>query len=217
MSPQQPQDQSTAPAPVGNSDPNYNFIFNNQQHAKKHFSLPGGSNPFKIAALVAIAGAVLGVLIIILSNIFGPKINTKQITDVAAHGQEISRVSILVSQKSRDLNTANLAATTSTVITSQQQQLFNYLKKNKKNVAVKDVGIYLNKKTDADIQSAEQNNRLSEYYYSYLKKNLTDYQSAVKTAYDTASGPNLRSNLQEFYLSTKTILSAQQLASVTGL
>jgi LysM repeat protein len=54
---------------------------------------------------------------------------------------------------------------------------------------------------------------LSEYYYAYLKKNLTDYQTALKTAYDAASGPTLKNIAQEYSISTQTILKTQQLAS----
>jgi hypothetical protein len=211
----QPQNQATAPAPAGNSDPNYNFIFNNEQ-SKKRFHLPGRNNLTKLAILVVAGGAVLGILIIALSIFFGPKINTKELTDVIARSEEISRVSDMIVHKSRDLNTANLATTTSTALTSNESQINAYLKKNHKIVNVKDAKIYLNKNTDSEVQSADQNNHLSEYYYSYLKKSLTDYQTALKTAYDTASGPALKSMVQDYSLSTKTILNAGQLATTAS-
>jgi hypothetical protein len=209
----QPQDQQQNPAPVGNTNPDFNFIFNNGQKPRRWFSIPRVNSPVKLAALIVVSGAVLGILIIVLSGLFGPKINTKEITNVAAKAQEISRVSTTVTDLSRDLNTANLASTTSTTLNSQETELINYLKKNKKRANPKELAIYLNKQTDSELETANQNNKLSEYYYSYLKKNLSDYQVAVKTAYDTASGPSLRTTLNEFTLSTQTILKTQQLAS----
>jgi hypothetical protein len=208
----QPQDQQQNPTPVGNANPDFNFIFNDQK-PKRRFALPSMGSPIKVALLIVGGGAVLGILIIVLSGLVRPKINTKEITNVAAKAEEISRVSTAVTDLSRDPNTANLASTTSLTLNSQETELTNYLKKNKKKIKTKDLAIYLNKTTDTEVETANQNNRLSEYYYSYLKKNLTDYQAAVKTAYDTASGPNLRTSLNEFSLSTQTILKSQQLAS----
>jgi hypothetical protein len=208
------QPQQEQPSNLPNPNPDYNFIFNDQKSKRRFgFKIPGGNNVTKLVFFIIAGALVLGVLIIVLSNIFSPKLNTKQVTDVVARGEEISRVSDVVRQKSRDLNTGNLASTTSTVLTSQEVQLVDYLKKNKKRVPTKDITIYLSKKTDAEIDAADQSNRLSEYYYAYLKKNLTDYQTALKTAYDAASGPTLKNIAQEYSISTQTILKTQQLAS----
>jgi hypothetical protein len=212
MPKEQQQNNSTTGS---NPDPNYNFIFNDQK-PKGRFSLrlPGSNSPLKLALLVVAGGAVLGILIIVLSSVLGPKgINTKQVTDVVATAQEISRVSDLVIRQSRDLNTVNLAVTTSTTLTSEQTELISVLAKNHKRVPLKNFSIYLNKKTDAEIQTANQNNHLSEYYYSYLKKNLPDYQAAIKTAYDGSNSANLKNILNGYSISNATILKTQQLAA----
>jgi uncharacterized protein YpmB len=205
--------QQNQPPALPNANPEYNFIFNGQQQSKKRFSLPGGNNFVKIAFLIVGVGFIVGILIIVASSFFGPKINTKQVTDVIARGVEITRVSDEVTQKSRDLNTANLASTTSATLSSEDNQLLSYLNKNKKKVNKKDLSLYVSKNTVAEIVSADQNNRLSEYYNSYLKKNLTDYLTAIKTAYDSTNGPTLKADLLQFSNSTKTILSTQQLAT----
>jgi hypothetical protein len=205
------------PASLPNANPDYNFIFSDQK-PRRRFSLrlPGGNSLTKLAILIITGGAVLGILIIVLSSFFGPKVNTKEITDVVARAQEITRVSDSVTVKSHDLNTANLSSTTSAALTSQQGQLTTYLKKNRKKVSPKETAIYQNKKTDDEIQSADQNNRLSEYYASYLKKNLADYQASIKTAYDTAGGPNIKSTLDDFSKSNQIILSTQQIATASS-
>jgi hypothetical protein len=209
----QPQNQPPSPQPAGNSDPNYNFIFNNNQGSKKKFSLPGGSNLAKFAILIVGGGAVLGVLIIVLSSIFSPKVNTKELTDVVARAQEISRVSDIISLKSRDINTANLASTTSAALTSEKTELLTYMAQRKHKVNPKDEAVYLNKTTDSEIEVALQNNRLSDYYNSYLKKNLSAYENSIKTAYNTAGGSNLKVALNNYSISTTTILKTQQLVS----
>jgi hypothetical protein len=210
MPPQQNQ-QPTLP----NSNPDYNFIFNNQK-PQRRFSLKFSGNSLGKLALLIIGGCiVLGIVIIVLSSLFGPKINTKQIVDIMARDEEIRRVSTIVVQKTTDLNTANLASTTSAALTSDESRLNDYLNNNKVKAPPKELVVYINKNTDGEIDSAEQNNRLSEYYNSYLKKVLTDYQTAIKTAYDGTNGTKIRSELQEISDSTKTILSAPQLASAS--
>jgi hypothetical protein len=208
-----PPAQSQPPT-IQSPNQDYNFIFSDQK-PKKGFNLrlPGGNSLTKLAVLIVGGGAILGILIIVASSFFGPKINTKELTDVIARAQEISRVSDTVVQQSHDLNTTNLASTTSAALTSQEQQLLDYLKKNGKKVTPKDAALYKSSKTDGEVTSADQNNRLSEYYYSYLKKNLTDYEAAIKTAYNTAGGPVLKSDLNGFSISTTTLLSAKQLAT----
>jgi hypothetical protein len=210
MPPKQNQ-QPTLP----NSNPDYNFIFNNQK-PQRRFSLKFSGNSLGKLALLIIGGCiVLGIVIIVLSSLFGPKINTKQIVDIMARDEEIRRVSTIVVQKTTDLNTANLASTTSAALTSDESRLNDYLNNNKVKAPPKELVVYINKNTDGEIDSAEQNNRLSEYYNSYLKKVLTDYQTAIKTAYDGTNGTKIRSELQEISDSTKTILSAPQLASAS--
>jgi hypothetical protein len=205
-----PGPQANLPSP----NPEYNFIFSDQKpRGRFNFHLPGGNNLTKLAILIVAIGSVLGILIIVLSSFFGPKVNTKEITDVVARAQEITRVSDSVSKKARDLNTANLASTTSASLTSEEEQLITYLKKSHKKVSAKDTAIYASKKTDDEIQSADQNNRLSAYYVSYVKKNLTDYQASIKTAYNTAGGPILKATLNEFSKSNQIILNTQQIAT----
>jgi hypothetical protein len=209
MQPQSPSPNLPSP------NPDYNFIFDSQQKKRSWFKLPGGNNLGKLTLLIIGVGAVVGIGIVVLSSILGPKINTKEVVDVIARGEEIVRVSNNVAQKSRDLNTANLASTTSTAVTSQDGQLISYLAKNKKKVSPKEIAIYTNTATDTAVVSADQNNNLSEYYDSYLKKSLTTYQSSIKTAFDTSNGPNLRAILQNFSNSNQILLSTQQLANAT--
>lgn len=156
----------------------------------------------------------MGVLIIILSSVFGSNgVNTKQVNDIVARAQEITRVSTLVSQQSRDGAVLNLAATTSTALTSDEKQLIDYLSKyaNKK-INAKDLNLYLNRKTDAQIQAASSTNTLSTAYYGYLKNQLTGYQNAVRTA-ATDDPATIRPLLQTALNNAQTILSAQEIAT----
>jgi hypothetical protein len=220
MPPQQPQNQPTLNSgPHGELDPNYGFIFNGQQKPRRRFSLgrlPGGSNIAKLAVLFVAGGAILGIIIIVLSStLFSTKINTKELDDVIARAQEISRVSDLVAQNTRDVNTLNLASTTSTSLTSQQEELLTYLHKFHKKISAKDLGLYLDKTTDTQVQTAASTNTLTTAYYNYLKKHLADYNNSVKTAYNT-SGPAAKTILQNTSSSNQVLLNSQQLATALG-
>jgi hypothetical protein len=213
LMPPQPPIKSS---PDGGLDPNYGFIFNDQQKPKKRFpfSLPGGSNLTKITLLIVIGAATLGALIIALSSFFGGNgVNTKQINDVIARAQEISRVSDLVNQQSRDVATLNLASTVSASLTSDQVKLISYLNKTAhKKITTKDLNLYLNKKTDAQIQIANSTNSLSSAYYSYLKDQLAAYENSAKAA-SQDNPSSAQPLLQTAFDNAKTILSTQQIAS----
>lgn len=220
MPPQQPQNPQVPPAPTPTSpSPEYDFIYSNQQPKRRFgFGLPGGNNLTKLTLLIVGAGAVIGILIIILSSVLGPKdVNTKQVTDIMARAQEISRVSTLVGQQTGlDSDAKNLAATTTASMDSEEMQLKAYLSNAHKKVGSKDLLLHMDKTVDTQIQAAIQTNSLSTAYSVYLKKQLTDYQSALKTAYDGTTSTKLRPLLQDAYDSTQVILSSPQVASASS-
>jgi hypothetical protein len=213
----QPQDEP--PINLGtdkNLDPNYKFIFSGQQKSggRFPFRLPGSNNLAKITALVVAAAIVLGLLIVVFSSFLGSKgVNTKQIVDLIARGQEISRVSDLVAQQSKDADTINLATTASTTISSDQEQLVDYIHKNvHKKIKNKDIDALKDSKTDEQMQAANQTNSLSSYYYGYLKKQLENYQAAIKlTAADNP--PSISPVLNQSLKSSSAILSDPQIIS----
>lgn len=209
MPPQQPQDQQVPPPPTPTSPaPQYDFIYNNPQ-PKKRFGLRLPSNNLsKLTMLIVGGGVVLAILIIVLSSVFGGKgVDTRQLVDIAAQAKEISRVSAQVAKQSRDLNTANLAATTQNSMDGEQTQITSYLKSAHKKYSTKDLNIHLDKNVDSELQTAVQNNRVSTFYGSYLKKHLGTYQNSLKTAFGSTSSAKLKPILQEAFASNKVILS----------
>lgn len=220
MPPQQPQNPQVPPAPTPTSpSPEYDFIYSNQQPKRRFgFGLPGGNNLAKLTVLIVGAGAVLGILIIILSSVLGPKgVNTKQVADIMSRAQEISRVSTLVNQQpGLDPDIQNLTATTINSMDSEEAQLKAYLASAHKKVSTKDLNLHLDKAIDTQIQSAVQTNSLDTVYTAYLKKHLTDYQNALKTTYDGTKSATLKSILQDAFDSTQVILSAPQVAAASS-
>jgi hypothetical protein len=214
------QNQDSPPTTLGtdkNLDPNYKFIFNGDQQPKQRFRLPGGGSLTKLTILIVAAAAIVGVLIIILSSFFGSKgVNTKEVVDLIARAQEITRVSNLVAKQSKDSSVINLATTSTTTLNSDQAQLVNYIhKKTHKKINTKDINAYKDSKIDNELQIANQTNSLSSYYYSYLKKHLTEYRGAIQlTGNDNPA--SIRPILQQALASSSNLLSDPQLSTATA-
>ena len=197
-------------------NPQYDFILKDPQAPKRGFNLPLFPNlpgPAKI-----ILASVLGlfVVVILYSVIFGGKAtNAQQMTDAMGRAQEINRVSKLVAQQSNDPDTQGLAATTQIAMASEQFQLNSYLKSHKIKTSPKQLTKYLNKNTDAQLQSAAQNNNIPAVYASYLKKNLGLYQAILLSANKGAS-KTVSAILRDAFNSTKTLLASPQVAGASS-
>ncbi len=195
---------------TANTNPDYDFILKDQQQPKKGLGLPGSGLPKTVKIII---GVVVGffVVIVLYSVLAGHKTtNSDQLVAVMGRAQEISRVSALVQQQSKDTNTLNLAATTAISLSSDQSQLTDYLKKNHKKVSPNQLLLYKNKDTDTELQSAQQNNNLESYYVTYLKKELNTYHDNLASAFASA-GQNGKAILQNSNGSVEILLSSPQL------
>ncbi len=209
--------QAPTPAPPVESGQNstgpagqFDFMMKDRPKPPGRFGslLSGIPKPAKIA-LAALG--ILFVLVIVYSLLFsGKTTNTNQLTSVMASAQEISRVSALAQTGSQNADTQGLAATTSEVLTSQEQQLKSYLKTSKVSVDTKQLAARLNKNTDAQLLSAQQNNNYDQAYFSYLKTALANYQNTLSAA-NKAASLKVQAILKADYDSVATLLSAPQL------
>lgn len=191
-------------------DPQFDFMLKNNQQSKRGFSLPRLPKPAKIA-LAVIVGLIL--LIIISSLLSGRKSgSTQPIINSVARGQEILRVTTLAQQQLhlQDPATQALAATVFGALSSDQQQLKSYLANNKTKISTALLSADLDKTTDAQLQSASQNNNLDTTYVSYLKDSLAKYETALQTAYKSA-GPKGKTIIKSSFDSTKTLLNSSPL------
>lgn len=212
-----PQEQQNTPPQPVSPDPQYDFIYKNQQQGpKKKFGLPSFALNMRPAFLVLFGLIGVIFLVVLYSLFFGGKGgNTQELVNIMARGQEIARVSSYVVQQSPDAESQELAMTTSSSLASDQSQLLAYLKTQREKVSRKSLAAFLNKQTDAKLVSAAQTNSLSEFYYAYLKDQLGRYQSSLKTAF--ANTPQKgKPILQDAYASAGTILSSPQVSSVSS-
>ncbi|HLG90546.1 MAG TPA: hypothetical protein VI336_00035 [Candidatus Saccharimonadales bacterium] len=200
-------DQTSTPSEPANFD----FMLKQKPQQKKSFGLPSGlGKPAKLL----IAAAVALVIAIAAALIFGGgDSNSKQVFDLMAQNQEIVRVSRLQDQKFTDEDTKGLSATTQAVMSSQKFQLGDYLSKVNVQYSEQQLAAKMNKNTDADLQTAAQNNNLDSAYVSYLKASLTTYMNSLNEAFTATSSQSLKSTLQSAYESVQTLLKSPQLKS----
>lgn len=198
--------------PLSSSNPQqpgqYDFILKDSPKPPRNY--PWSSLP-KPVVLIAGVSLALMIGIVSFSALFGGRVsNGTQLMDLMARSQEISRVSTLAGQQASSADTKALAMTANESLSSGKQQITKYLKAHKIKIDVKKLNARLNKSTDAQLLSASQNNNYDQAYLSYLKTNLTDYNSALNTAY-TGAPKELQATLKEAYSSNQQILSAPQL------
>lgn len=191
----------------GSPNPDYDFILKSGQKPKSNllnlFGLP------KIVVLGVGGALVLIILIIGFSLIFGAKkTDTQSLIDLAAHGQEISRVSSLVSDGSQDPNTKALATTTSAVLDSQEARITSYVTSTRLKLDPKLLDKFKNTANDSTVQTAIQNGTLSTTYNNYLTGSLNSYRIELTDQYKKASNAQLKSILSDAYDSVQTLLSA---------
>jgi len=189
-------------------NPDFDFMMNNQAPAKRKLGLPAFSKPVKIGLAV-----VVGIVILIVAASFftGGNGTSSAVTGVLARGAEIQRVTAEVQQLNlQDPTTQALAATVSASLSSDQAQLTQYLKLNKSTISKTELAADLDKTTDAQMQSASQNNNLDQTYITYLQQALSKYQSDIQAAYKD-SGPNGKAILKKSSDGVNTLLSTPPL------
>lgn len=200
MPPAQPQSP--------NSD--YDFILKDKQTAKRNLPLPNLPKPMLIAVAV-LAGLIL--VIIVASLLSGRKNSQWQpFESILARGQETLRVTQMTQQELQlqDPQTKALAATVSSALTSDQQQLKIYLAKNKVKVSMAELAVDTDKTTDASLQSASQNNSLDSAYVDYVKGALAKYLADAQKAL-AGAGPNGKTILNNSISGTRALLNSSPL------
>jgi hypothetical protein len=194
-----------------NPDPKFDFMLKNQPQAKHSFGLTAAPKFVKIGLGVVF---IIILLIIVGSFLGGRNKGLSQATAGAlARGQETLRVSAAVQQlKLQDPTTQALAATVTTTLTSDQQQLENYLATNNAKLSKLQLAADTDKTSDSQMQTASQNNSLDQAYITYLQQSLSKYQTDLQTAYN-AAGPKGKALIKGSLESTNTLLTNPPLKS----
>ena len=185
----------------------FDFILKNTPKPPRKFSfLPKLSKPVSVGLVL-----VLVIIILFAASYFagrGDATVRKNLVELMGRSQEITRVSKQFNLRLSDPEAKSLAATTETTLTSTQSRISSYMKRNKIKFSTKDLGIYVNKKSDAELNTAIQNNELDSAYLLYVSNSLKNYQSALqKVAKQTKSQRQLEI-MNDAFESNNVILSS---------
>lgn len=197
-----------------NQPSQYDFILKDKPKPKRKL-IPSFTNLPKPARIIIEVVLALFVIIILLALFSGNHASgSNKLVSVVAQAQEIVRVDTIAAQQANNSSGAiqNLIATSSTVLSSQQAELTQYLKNNNVKISNNSLNADFNKNTDTSLQTATQNNNLDSVYLSYLKSQLNNYQTSLQTAYKSA-GKNGKAILSKDYDSIQTLLNAPQFSS----
>ncbi len=176
-------------APPQPPPPNYDFILAGPTKASKPSKGLGtaGSGSFMVKLAVLLGGAILLIIVIVVgSNLFlGDKTNVADLTTLTQTESEIIRVSGLSSQSSNPL-VLNAAINTKLSLTTHQNQWLSYLAKKKTKVSAKQLLAKKSTATDKTLTAAQSASTFDATFITIMRKQLTDYASEIKTAYDNS-------------------------------
>ncbi len=201
-----------APPPMAQpseSDDPYKFIFDpNKEPAKK--LLPSTNTKRGRILIIAVGLIVLLIIISLVSSLItnAGQAGTKDLIELAQRQQEIVRVAQIGVTKSKGQDARNLATNTQLTVASDQQQLLVKLKKSKKKISSKELGLRLNNRTDVLLRQADQNNQFDETFTKTITSQLTTYQKAITKSYGTNTDKTIRGLLKTEYNNATTLIGS---------
>lgn len=199
MPPQQNQNQ-----------PNFDFIMNPNQPSAKKSILPAGNSTGQRIAFVAIIGAVLVGLLLVIMLVLGSGGDNKQnYLKIAQEQTEIARVSALANG-STDQSLKNFAINTGATVMSDQKKLLATLGENGIAFDEKELILGQNAETDQTLATAKAAANFDAVLRSTLVAQLTDYQATTKTAFEKSGNADVKNQLTQIYTNTKLLLQQGQ-------
>ena len=178
----------------------YDFITNAPQ--TKRAPLFGGGNSKKTRILqVGIIGlflVILGIVVMtILSNV--GKAGTETVYKLAASQQDIIDITTALRTNVRDGALATQAATTSVVITSQNQETTAYLIKQDGKKIDKKIESYRVTTYKKTLDDAQKNGNFDTVYTALLANRLDEYRGKLQAAYNSTSDANMKKKFSDYY------------------
>ena len=207
-----PQNQPIPPAPKDSyASPqdtagDYGFIMNNQTPP----AAKGGSSTTKRILLVLGLVVILGVIGVIIANLFAQSSN-KIYEDMAllvSKQNEMIYIADVGSKGDRNPETQNLAINTKQALSTDRDNIIAYLTTNKHPVTKAQQGALKYPTVDTQLLTAQQNNQYDQALTTMLKTKLLSYQQAVKDAYQEADGKNAKSILSDTFDNINILVGA---------
>ncbi len=188
---------------------NYDFILNPEKPAKKPILPLPGKGSSMLQRLVFVGGGFMALLLVLVvgySLLFGGPKLSDDITSLAATQTEIIRVSELASTAAKQPETKAFAATTSSVV---QSDLADLTKQAKAARITVNTGLLSSKKstaTDAALKAAETSDTFDEVFTETITKQLTDYSEELSRLYSKVDTQKLKDSLASALASSKLLL-----------
>lgn len=190
-------------SPGDQSDP-YGFIVDQGASRRKGLGLPGGQKGLLMMALIgAFLVAILG---IVYGLFFASKSAAPELVDIAARQTEMIRICDIGISKARSSAVKNTATTTKVTLLSDQERLIARLKSQKQKVAPKDLQTRKNTKIDTMLTQAAQANNFDTAFNKELAKELSEYQTALKQAYDDSQSTKTKELLDGLFTNASTLM-----------
>jgi flagellar basal body-associated protein FliL len=184
----------------------YDFFMNQGATAGK-VPMMGGGNSMKRRIILVVIGAVILIILAIVATqlLFNSKPdNAQQLLEIAQQQNELIRISGIGVEKARGTDAKNLAMTTKLSLSTDQQPLIDALAKQ--NIKAKpQLNDTKNSKTDALLDTAEQNNRFDDEFLKYLRTELASYQKKLNDAYKNTSSKSLKEAMKHQYQNASTL------------
>lgn len=186
--PGQKSKQPPSPTPAALvGDGQYDFILNpeKQKHASLFFVSAGKTQKI----LIVTAGAILLItLTVVLSSLFSRSSNAQneKLISLAKTQNEIIRIIDESNEKVTDQDLRNFSINAKLSLASTKQEVVASLAERGKKVKDKDISS-ANGRNDQILSEGEQNSRFSETYRQLLEKELSTYQSRLKSVYDSGN------------------------------
>lgn len=212
MNPNDPQYQDTAsqtpPQPAGQdyvkTQNNYDFILNpNHAIPQKSF---GGNKALKLLVLVAAGVTVLIVALFIAISLLRPKPPTAGLLGIIQRQEEIVRLAKQGETQAESEDLKGLAYTIDLSISTNQDKTKQYTTDMGTKILPAELKLKREKATDTLLENAKTTSTYDSALRLVLEDQLTTYLKELQTSYKNASGKNLRTLLNENFVSGKTLL-----------
>ncbi len=193
--------------PADPSSPDYGFIVQPPKPPRRGLSLPGLSGGSSLVVrIIVVLGGLLILLIIfaVIKGLLGGGGNTQALVTVGQDQQEMIHILTgtgQIGQQQAVLSDSNqnFSATAKLSLTSAQTQLVTYMKTNGKKVSTKTLGLKVSPATDQQLTAAASNTTYDTTFKQIMQSKLTNYESALNTAYKQTKGPKGRKLLIDEY------------------
>jgi hypothetical protein len=204
----EPQQQ---PNPLGHNP--YDFILNPPKPATQH---PLGGLPipkigrhsllFQVSILVGGAAIVMIVIAVIVSALAGSKINTADLTDLAAQQTELIRVANLGSGIVTQSSNQDLAINTQLTIQTDNSALVSFMATQGMNLSPKQLAADQSAQTTLQLQNAQANSTSDTVFAQVMQSEIQSYMSSLRKDDNEATDRTLKQLLGNDYTQAALLL-----------